>query len=103
MRAHALVLLLILGLVAPARPVVGVGETADAGWEQGHQLVRRGAYADAQQVYADLADQFVSPMATNGLGPTVSPPDCCPTRWMSTHGAFVVVPSEHLAGHPKMP
>jgi soluble lytic murein transglycosylase len=64
MRAHALVLLLVLGLVAPAGPVVGVGESADAGWDQGHQLMRRGAYAQAQQVYADLADQF---------GPLVAP------------------------------
>jgi soluble lytic murein transglycosylase len=64
MRAHALVLLLVLGLVAPATPVVGVGETADAAWEQGHQLMRRGAYADAKQLYADMADQF---------GPTVAP------------------------------
>jgi soluble lytic murein transglycosylase len=67
MRAHALVLLLVLGLVAPARPVVGVGETADAGWEQGHQLMRRGAYADAQQVYADLADHFGPPIAPRAL------------------------------------
>src|SRR5712691_9753329 len=67
MRAHALVLLLVLGLVAPARPVVGVGETADAGWEQAHQLMRRGTYADAQQVYAGLADQFGPPVAPRAL------------------------------------
>src|SRR5438045_231289 len=67
MRAHALVLLLVLGLVAPARPVAGVGDTADAGWEHGHQLMRRGAYADAQQVYADLADQFGAPVAPRAI------------------------------------
>src|SRR3981189_428576 len=67
MRAHALVLLLIVGLVAPATPVVGVGETADAAWEQGHQLMRRGAYADAKQLYADLADQFGPPVAPRAL------------------------------------
>jgi soluble lytic murein transglycosylase len=64
MRAHALVLLVVLALVSPAAPAAGEQSTADAAWGQGQQLVRRGDYAAAEQFYADLADQF---------GPAVAP------------------------------
>jgi soluble lytic murein transglycosylase len=57
MRAHAVVLLTVLALVTPARPVVGA-QTADPFWDQGHQLSRRGDYAGAEQLYASMVDQF---------------------------------------------
>ena len=67
MRAHALVLLVIVGLVAPVRPAVGGGQTADAAWAEGHELVRRGAYAEAQQLYAALPEQFGAAVAPRAL------------------------------------
>src|SRR5579871_2248010 len=54
MRGHALVLLTIVALVTPVTPAVG-GEATDAVFETGHQLVRRGDYAQAEQFYADVA------------------------------------------------
>jgi soluble lytic murein transglycosylase len=56
MRGHIVVLLTIAALVAPATPAVG-GETTDAIFDPGHQLVRRGDYTQAEQFYADLATQ----------------------------------------------
>jgi soluble lytic murein transglycosylase len=56
MRAHALVLLVVVALVAPAAPVDGA-QPADVIWDQGHLLVRRGQYGQAQQLYADVAAQ----------------------------------------------
>jgi soluble lytic murein transglycosylase len=64
MRAHALVLLVVLALVSPALPAAGEQSSADAAWDRGHQLVRLGNYAAAQDFYAQLADQF---------GPAVAP------------------------------
>jgi soluble lytic murein transglycosylase len=64
MRAHALVLLVVVALVSPAANVAGEQSTADASWNAGHQLMRRGDYAAAEQFYAELADQF---------GPAVAP------------------------------
>lgn len=57
MRAHALVLLLLATLVTPAAPVDGA-QPADVIWEQGHQLMRRGQYAQAEQLYAETAAQL---------------------------------------------
>jgi uncharacterized protein HemY len=56
MRAHALVLLLLVALVTPATPAVS-GEATDAVLEPGRQLARRGDYAQAEQFYADAAEQ----------------------------------------------
>ena len=52
MRAHALVLLVVSRWSAPATPLAGEQSAADAAWAQGHQLVRRGDYAGAEQFYA---------------------------------------------------
>ena len=57
MRTHAVVLLLVAALVAPTTPVDGA-QPADVIWEQGHQLMRRGQYAQAEQLYADTAAQL---------------------------------------------
>jgi soluble lytic murein transglycosylase len=56
MRAHALVLLVVVALIAPATPVDGA-QSATAILDQGQQLVRRGEYGRAQQFYADTAAQ----------------------------------------------
>jgi len=75
MRAHALALLTVLAMVIPATPDRGVAQparaihdqaqaatatldqaqAASAILDQGHQLVRRGEYARAEQFYADTA------------------------------------------------
>ena len=57
MRAHALVLLVVVALVTPAASVDGA-QPADVIWDQGHQLFRRGQYDQAQQLYADVAAQM---------------------------------------------
>jgi soluble lytic murein transglycosylase len=57
MRAHALVLLMVVALVTPAGWVGGQQPAADAVWDTGYQLVRRGDYVAAQQLYAGIADQ----------------------------------------------
>src|SRR6266566_4836027 len=64
MRAHAVVLLVVLAMVTPATPLVGAAQSADVIWAQGQQLVRRGDYAAAQEFFAGLADQ---------QGPLVAP------------------------------
>src|SRR5579859_8157066 len=56
MRVHAVVLLLLVAFVSPVPAAVG-GEPTDALLEPGHQLARRGDYADAEQFFADLAAQ----------------------------------------------
>ena len=56
MRGHALVLLVVIALVAPASRAVSDG-TTDAAFAPGQQLVRRGALGQAEQFYADLAAQ----------------------------------------------
>jgi soluble lytic murein transglycosylase len=56
MRAHALVLLVVVALVTPATPVDG-SRSADALSDPGYQLVRRGDYSQAQQLYANTAAQ----------------------------------------------
>src|SRR5437899_8403331 len=63
MQAHALVLVLVAALVAPAPPLHGT-EIADPAWDQAQQLTRRGDYTDAEQLYASMADQ---------LGPQAAP------------------------------
>ncbi|HEV7663696.1 MAG TPA: hypothetical protein VGQ62_09190, partial [Chloroflexota bacterium] len=60
--AHAVVLLVVFGLVRPVGPVSGA-QSADGLWDQGHQLVRRGDLPAAQQFYADMADRFGPPIA----------------------------------------
>src|SRR5258708_15021846 len=67
MRGHALVLLVVLALVLPAVPASGRQPTPDADWNTGHQLVRRGDYAQAEQVYAAMADQYGAPIAPRAL------------------------------------
>lgn len=66
MRGHALVLLIVVALVAPATRAGGThpsaalpptGGAIDAALQPGLQLVRRGDYAQAEQFYADLATQ----------------------------------------------
>ncbi|HLZ27401.1 MAG TPA: transglycosylase SLT domain-containing protein [Chloroflexota bacterium] len=64
MRAHALVLLVVVAMVAPATPLVGAQVADDAIWVPGQQLVRRGDYLAAQEFFAGLADQS---------GPRVAP------------------------------
>src|SRR5712692_578929 len=67
MRAHALVLLMIVALVAPAGRVDGEQSIADAVWDPGYQLVRRGDYIGAQQFFASMADQGQSSIAPRAL------------------------------------
>src|SRR6266852_4397648 len=67
MRAHALVLLMIVALVAPAGRVDGEQSAADAVWDPGYQLVRRGDYVDAQQFFASMVDQGQSSIAPRAL------------------------------------
>ena len=67
MRAHALVLLLIAALVAPAVRVDGEQSAADAVWDPGYQLVRRGDYVGAQQFFASMIDQGQSSIAPRAL------------------------------------
>jgi soluble lytic murein transglycosylase len=64
MRGHALVLLVVLALIAPAAPAGGVSSD-DALLQAGQQLVRRGDYAQAERFYADVAiqDPSVAPRA----------------------------------------
>ena len=73
MRRHALVLLTVLALVAPAAPAAGGGSgraastdanaeassapQPDARLEPGRQFMRRGDYLSARQFYADTAAQ----------------------------------------------
>ena len=67
MRAHALVLLLVLGLVTPVGQVTGqqTAATADTLFAQGRQLLRRGDNADAQAFFAQLADQLSPDLAAS--------------------------------------
>src|SRR5713101_7874437 len=67
MRAHALVLLLIAALVAPAGRVDGEQSVADAVWDPGYQLARRGDYIGAQQFFASMVDQGQSSIAPRAL------------------------------------
>ncbi len=67
MRAHALVLLLIAALVAPAGRVDGEQSVADAVWDPGYQLARRGDYIGAQQFFASMVDQGQSSIAPHAL------------------------------------
>jgi soluble lytic murein transglycosylase len=70
MRGHALVLLVVLALVAPATRGGGADVQAadpaaaspqvDAAFQPGLQLVRRGDYADAEQFFSDTASQDAS-------------------------------------------
>jgi soluble lytic murein transglycosylase len=69
MRAHALVLLIVVALVAPSTRAGGARSTAalppadavaDTAMQPGQQLVRRGDYSQAEQFYADLASQNAS-------------------------------------------
>ena len=69
MRAHALVLLIVVALVAPSTRAGGARGTAalppanaaaEAALQPGEQLVRRGDYAQAEQFYADAASQNAS-------------------------------------------
>lgn len=65
MRAHALVLLVVVALVAPASraggpgpgeaPVLAASAPLDTLFDPGQQMVRRGEYAQAEQFYSDLA------------------------------------------------
>jgi peptidoglycan lytic transglycosylase len=66
MRGHALVLLVVIALMAPATRAGGAHPTAalppadasvDTALQPGLQLVRRGDYAQAEQFYADQASQ----------------------------------------------
>src|SRR5579859_3791574 len=61
MRAHVLVLFVVLAMVSPATPLAGAQSpdtlTADPIWVQGQQLVRRGDYTAAQEFFAALAAQ----------------------------------------------
>ena len=67
MQAHALVLLLVLGLVAPVGQVAGqqTAATADTLFAQGRQLLRRGDNASAQAFFAQLADQLSPDLAAS--------------------------------------
>src|SRR5216683_4284574 len=67
MRAHALVLLVVVALVIPAGRVDGEQSAADAVWDPGYQLVRRGDYLGAQQFFASMADQGQSTIAPRAL------------------------------------
>jgi soluble lytic murein transglycosylase len=66
MQAHALALVVVLLLVTPASPLVG-GQSADAFWNEGFRLVRRGEYTAAQQLYANLASRFGTSVAPRAL------------------------------------
>jgi soluble lytic murein transglycosylase len=68
MRGHALALLVVLALVAPATRAVGgatptpsaavpADASFDASLQPGQALVRRGDYSQAEQVFADVASQ----------------------------------------------
>src|SRR5260370_1691120 len=57
MRAHALVLLMIVALVAPAGRVDGEQSAADAVWDPGYRLLRRGGYVCAPQVFSSMGAQ----------------------------------------------
>ncbi|MBV9544533.1 MAG: transglycosylase SLT domain-containing protein [Chloroflexi bacterium] len=69
MRAHALVLLLVLGLALPPAPSAGAQTPAasDALFSQGVQLMHRGDFPSAQQFYADLAGRLSSDLAPRAL------------------------------------
>jgi soluble lytic murein transglycosylase len=69
MRAHALLLLIVLGLVLPARPAAGAQtpDAADALFSHGAQLMRRGDFANAQQFYADAARQLSPELVPRAL------------------------------------
>src|SRR4030081_3694967 len=67
MRAHALVLLTVLALVAPVGHVDGEPSAVDAVWDPGEQLVRRGDYVEAQQFFASIADQGQPAIAPRAL------------------------------------
>jgi soluble lytic murein transglycosylase len=67
MRAHALVLLMIVALVAPAGRVDGEQPAAAAIWDPGYQLVRRGDYVGAQQYFAGMAEDGQPSIAPRAL------------------------------------
>jgi soluble lytic murein transglycosylase len=67
MRAHALVLLVVVALVSPAGRIEGEQSAVDAIWDPGHQLVRRGEYVSAQQFFASMADRGQSSIAPRAL------------------------------------
>src|ERR1700738_2352505 len=67
MRAHALVLLIVLALVAPVGRVDGEPSAADAVWDPGNQLARRGDYVEAQQFFASIAAQGQPAIAPRAL------------------------------------
>jgi soluble lytic murein transglycosylase len=67
MRAHALVLLLIAALVAPAGRVDGEQSAADGIWDPGYQLTRRGDYVGAQQFFASMAEEGQPSIAPRAL------------------------------------
>jgi soluble lytic murein transglycosylase len=56
MRAHALVLLTVLALIAPPAPARG--GAPDVPHDKGQQLMRRGDYTQAEQFYADAATRY---------------------------------------------
>jgi soluble lytic murein transglycosylase len=58
---------MIVALVAPAGRVDGEPSAADAVWDPGYQLVRRGDYVSAQQFFASMADQGQSSIAPRAL------------------------------------
>jgi soluble lytic murein transglycosylase len=66
MRAHAVVLFVVLAMVSPATPLAGA-QSAEVIWDQGQQLVRRGDYAGAQAFFADVAEQLGPPVAPRAL------------------------------------
>src|ERR1700694_4744323 len=66
MRAHAVVLFVVLAMVSPATPLAGA-QSAEAIWDQGQQLARRGDYAAAQAFFADVAERLGPPVAPRAL------------------------------------
>jgi soluble lytic murein transglycosylase len=58
---------MVVALVAPVRQVDGEQSAADAVWDPGYQLVRRGDYGAAQQFFASMVDQGQTSIAPRAL------------------------------------
>src|SRR5947209_2634503 len=67
MRVHALLLTLVVLLGLPTSPLLGA-QSADAiDWQAAQRLVRRGDYAQAEDLYASFADRLGPDQAPRAL------------------------------------
>src|SRR5689334_21888327 len=67
MRAHALLLSLVVLLALPTSPLLGAQSTDAVDWQAAQRLVRRGDYTQAQQLYASFAERLGPDQAPRAL------------------------------------